>query len=336
MKTLKICKRCILPATFPGIKFDDQGVCNHCRREEGTIAKKPAQQQKYRNRLNTLANDIRGRAPVYDAIMAYSGGNDSSYTLKLLKENYDLRIVALTFDNHFVSPTAWKNIKEVTDALKIDHICFRPSWPLAKKLFSLTATKDIFSAPTLLRASTICTACIGLVKSLVLRTALEMSIPLVAFGWSPGQAPIQSAILKTNPALIKQTQLALSKAFPPEIKHGVDQYLIPEIYYEIYKERFPHNIHPLALFRYDEKHINNELGQLGWESPTDTDTNSSNCLLNAFANHCHLERHGFHPYVLEIANMVRQGVVDRDEGLERIYAEQDQNMVEYAMEKLDI
>ena len=63
-------------------------------------------------------------------------------------------------------------------------------------------------------------------------------------------------------------------------------------------------------------------------------TNSSNCLLNAFANQCHLERHGFHPYVWEIANMVRQKVVSRDEGIEKIYTDQDRTMVNYAKEVL--
>ncbi len=336
MKTLKICNKCILPETFPGIKFNDQGVCNHCRRDESTVAKAPDKKAKYRERLDQLVNDIKNKAPAYDAIMAYSGGKDSSYALKLLKERYDLRLIALTFDNHFVSPVTWENIKKITDALEIDLIIFRPPWPVTKKLFTLTAKEDIFPPPTLLRASAVCTACIGLVKSMVLKTALEMSIPLVGFGWSPGQAPIQTAILKNNPALIRQNQSALSKAFPPDIKHGMDKYLIPDVYYEIYKDRFPHNIHPLAFFHYDEGHISNELNGLGWEAPTDTDTNSSNCLLNAFANHCHLKRHGFHPYVWEIANMVRQGVVNRDEGVERIYSEQNRVMVNYAKERLEI
>lgn len=333
---IQICKRCILPVTFPGIKFDDKGVCNHCRREESTVSKAPDKKEKYRKRLDQLVNDIKGEAPVYDAIMAYSGGKDSSYALKLLKERYDLRLIALTFDNHFVSPAAMENIKKVTDPLGIDHVCYRLPWPFIKELFTLTAKEDIFSAPTLLRASSICTACIGIVKSLVLKTALEMSIPLVAFGWSPGQAPIQSGILKTNPALIRQNQTALSNAFPVEIKRQMDEYLVPDPYYERYKDCFPYNIHPLAFFHYDEEHIKNELVNLGWEAPTDTDTNSSNCLLNAFANNCHLERHKFHPYVWEIANMVRQGVVNRDQGIEKIYSEQNHNMVDYAKERLDI
>lgn len=332
----RICQRCILPESFPGIKFDDLGICSYCLKEEATVAKAPEKKAEYRRKLDQLIKDIKGMAPVYDAIMAYSGGKDSTYTLKLLRARYNLRIVAFTFDNHFTSLAAWENIKTVTNALQIDHIHFRLPWSVAQRIFSLTAREDIFSKPTLLRASSICTACIGLVKSLVLKNALEMSIPLVAFGWSPGQAPIQSAIMKTNPALIRQTQSALKKAFPAEFCSSLDSYFLPEEYYKKYKKGFPQNIHPLAFFDYDEEQIRKELTDMGWQAPTDTDTNSSNCLLNAFANQCHIERNGFHPYVWEIANMVRQGVMDRDEGIEKIYSEQNQKMVEYAKERLGL
>ncbi len=336
MKIPKICTRCILPDTFPGIKFDDQGICNHCRKAKKTIAKAPEQKTIYRKRLDSLIRETKGSAPVYDAIMAYSGGKDSSYTLKLLRERYDLRVVALTFDNHFVSPTSWDNINVVSDFLQVDTIKIRTPWDITRRLFSLTADEDIFSKPTLLRASSICTACIGLVKSLTLKTALEMSIPLVAFGWSPGQAPIQSAIMQTNTALIRQNQNIFKKALPDEIRNPMNQYFLPDTYYEDYKEQFPINIHPLAFFDYDEENIKEEMTAMGWKAPEDTDTNSSNCLLNAFANHCHLKRHSFHPYVWEIANMVRQGVMNRDEGIEKIYSDQDRNMVEYAKERLGV
>jgi tRNA(Ile)-lysidine synthase TilS/MesJ len=333
---IRICERCVLPETFPGITFDSDGVCNYCRREESALAKSSEKKGKYRERLDMLIQDVKRKAPVYDAIVAYSGGKDSSYTLKLLKDRYDLRLLAFSLDNQFVSPVAWKNIGEVTDALGVDYIRFRPSWPILKKLFCLTSTEDIFPAPTLLRASAVCTACIGIVKSLVLKTSLEMSIPLVVFGWSPGQAPIQSAIMKTNPALIRQNQTALKKAFPSEVRQGMSQYFISDSYYEIYKDRFPYNVHPLAFFDYDEEAIKHQLDDLGWQAPADTDTNSTNCLLNAFANECHLKRHGYHPYVWEIANMARQGVMSREEGIQKIYAEQNQEMVKYARERLGL
>jgi len=336
LTNLRLCRRCILPETFPNITFDNDGVCNHCRQEESALAKRETKTAEYRRKLDDLIQTVRDRAPTYDAIMAYSGGKDSSYTLKLLKERYNLRIIALTLDNHFVAPAAWDNIRLVTDNLGIDCVSFRPSWFVMKKLFSVTAEKDIFSPATLLRASSICTACIGIVKSLVLKTALEMSIPLVAFGWSPGQAPIQSAIMRTNPSLIRQNQKGLVSSLSTDLASLFSSYLIPSTYYDLYKNSFPYNIHPLAFFEYDEEKIKRELDAIGWRLPTNTDTNSTNCLLNAFANHCHIERHKFHPYVWEIANMVRQGVMTRDEGIEKIYSPQNEEQVKYARQKLGL
>jgi hypothetical protein len=74
-------------------------------------------------------------------------------------------------------------------------------------------------------------------------------------------------------------------------------------------ERFPYNVHPLAFLDYNEERIIKEIGEIGWKAPDDTDSNSTNCLLNAFANDVHIKRFKFHPYVWEIANMVRAGVV---------------------------
>ncbi len=334
--SLRLCTRCILPETFPNIKFDTEGICNHCRQEESALARAPARKADYRRKLDDLIASIKGKAPSYDAIMAYSGGKDSSYTLKLLRERYDLRVLALTFDNHFVSPAALDNTRAVTDALGADHINFKPPWPLMKSLFRITARDDIFSAATLLRASSICTACIAFVKSLTVKTAIEMSIPLSAFGWSPGQAPIQSAIMKTNASLIRQSQKALIGSLPDTVQVQAKSYFIPDSYYDSYRERFPTNVHPLAFFNYDEKKIKIELEGIGWKTPTNTDTNSTNCLLNAFANQVHLERLKFHPYVWEIANMVRQGVIPRAEGIEKIYSPQSFEQVEYARKKLKL
>jgi len=333
---LKICTKCILPETFPGIKFNDDGICNHCEREKTLKVNAIEKKSEYRRRLDDLLKDIKDQAPAYDAIMAYSGGKDSSYTMKLLKERYDLRILAFTFDNHFLSPLAHENISKIANTLQVDHVNFRPSWLLMSSIFKTAAENEIFPKAALLRASSVCTACITLVKSLVLKTALEMRIPLVAFGWSPGQAPIQSSIMKTNPGLIRQNQKLLKDTFIEKIDPLTQSYFIPDSYYKIYQDSFPYNIHPLAFFDYNEEKISQELRDMGWQHPTDTDTNSTNCLINAFANQCHVDKYGFHPYVLEIANMVRQGIMTRDEGLKKIYTEQNNEMVMYARNRLGL
>lgn len=333
---LIICSHCILPETFPGISFDEEGICKYCKQDQKKNTQIDVKKYEYRKKLDNLIEGTRSIAPVYDVILAYSGGKDSSYALKLLREKYDLRILAVTLDNHFVSPAAFENIKNVTDQLDVDSYFVRPPWSVINEMFTLTAKADVFSKTTLLRASSVCTSCIGIVKNLILKTALEMTIPLVAFGWSPGQAPIQSAIMKTNSGMALQSQSALLNSFPESIRKKLTPYYVPPDYFEIYRHRFPQNIHPLAFFDYDEKNIIKELGQIGWIEPKDTDTNSSNCLMNAFANHCHIERHGFHPYVWEIANMVRQGVMKRKDGIQKIYSDQNIQMINYAKERLGI
>ena len=92
---MKLCTRCILPESFPNIQFDTDGVCNYCHQEESALAKRDVKTAEYRQKLDDLIATTRDKAPTYDAIMAYSGGKDSSYTLKLLKERYGLRIIAL-------------------------------------------------------------------------------------------------------------------------------------------------------------------------------------------------------------------------------------------------
>ena len=332
---MKICTNCILPETFPGIKFDDAGVCNFCRREEKSIAKSQGKKAEYRQKLDNLVKDLRDKAPTYDVIAAYSGGKDSSYTLKLLKDRYNVRILALTFDNHFVSPIAWKNIETVTSALGVDQITFKPPWKVARDIFSLAAKEDIFPAPTLVRASAICTACIGMVKSIVLKTALELHVPMVAYGWSPGQAPIEASIFKNNPSMIKSMQSVLLEPMRRIVGDDILNYFLTDEHFEN-PERFPYNVSPLAFLEYDEEKILEEIKALGWVKPEDTDPNSTNCLLNSFGIQVHKKRFKFHPYAYELANLVREGYMDRDEAIERLEAEDNEEIIRIVKRKLGI
>ena len=122
---MKICTNCILPDTFPCIKFNEQGVCNFCKefldKPQKLHEDKDKYKQKFLDLLNTIQSDSVSSRP-YHLIMAYSGGKDSTYTMYLLKEKYKLRILAFSFDNGFVSERARSNIIEVTDRLGIDLI----------------------------------------------------------------------------------------------------------------------------------------------------------------------------------------------------------------------
>jgi hypothetical protein len=332
----KICTKCLLPGTFPGVKFNQQGLCSHCQKSAGTEEKLTEDKKKYEQKFLELIRQTcgaRSSERSYDILMAYSGGKDSSYTMSLLKTKYGLRVLAVSLDNGFVSEAAIGNIRRVTDALHVDQIFFKPWWELLRKIFTTAAEKELYSKKTLERASTICTSCIGLVKTICLKTAIEQDIPMIGYGWSPGQAPIQSSIMKTNPSLIRASQQAILGPLREIAGEEIDAYFLQERHYSV-PDRFPYNVHPMAWEFYHEGMLIKEIGKLGWIAPMDTDSNSTNCLLNAYGNDIHVKRHGFHPYVWEIANMVRDGVMTRDEGYEKIYGAQDAAFVEAARLKL--
>jgi N-acetyl sugar amidotransferase len=111
------CTRCIMDTTAQGIRFDDKGVCNYChlhdrmeeslRHKEGTIEQ--------------IAAKIRkaGKNRQYDCVVGVSGGTDSTYCLYMVKK-LGLRPLAVHFDNGWVSDVAVRNIKAMSELLKVE------------------------------------------------------------------------------------------------------------------------------------------------------------------------------------------------------------------------
>lgn len=328
---MKYCARCVLSEKFPGISFDSDGVCNYC---SGGLIADDDKKSEYLREFEKLLEEKKDKSS-YDVIMAYSGGKDSTYTMMLLAQRYKLRILAWTLDNGFLSPQAMINITKMTDAAGATGMIVRPPFSIMKSAFKKAAEEDFYSPKTLDRASSICTTCIGVVKSMVLRTAIEMNIPLVAYGWSPGQAPISSAIMQTGARMQVFTNRSVRD---PLISREPDmaQFFLTEDDLKSDKERWPVNIHPLAFFDYNEDYIIEEISKLGWQKPDDTDSNSTNCLLNSLANHIHKKKFGFHPYAWEIAGIVRSGSMPREEGIEKITQDENPAMVKLAADKLGL
>jgi len=314
---MKICTNCILPDTFPGITFNAEGVCNFCQEFKGPEHLE-SEKKEYLARFESLIKQVKGKSD-YDCTLAYSGGKDSTYTLYLLKDVFKLRPLAITFDNGFISDQAFKNIRTVTEHLGVDSIIFKADFQLLKKIFKAGIDNPMYSSKALERASTICTSCIGLVKFMALKIALEKQIPIMAWGWSPGQAPVRSSIMKMNATLFKNTQEMYRKPMHDIVGDEINRYFLTE---EQFKScEFPYNASPLAFMDYSEENILRKIKEFGWIAPNDLDANSTNCLMNAFANEVHIKKHGFHPYAFEIAVMIRAGVMSREDGYKKIYAD---------------
>jgi len=268
--------------------------------------------------------------------MAYSGGKDSTYTLDLFKNKYKLNVLALTFDHGFISPFAIKNIRTAGERLGIDQITFKLRFDILKKVFTASVRENFYPKKSLERASTICSSCMGIVKSITLKLALEKSIPFIGYGWSPGQAPVQSSVMKINADFIRTSQKSFYDPLYKIAGDAINPYFLDEADFRKLAAGSYYNVHPLAFLDYSEGAIFKRIAELGWEPPLDTDSNSSNCLLNSFANQVHLDHYGFHPYAFEIAGLVRSGVMTRAEGLEKMEAPQDEKTIRQVKSKLGL
>lgn len=312
---MQTCKKCVLNERFIGIRFDQEGICNFCR-----SAKSLDQQReirgKYEAKFQKLIEQYKGKGS-YDCLVAYSGGKDSTYTLHLLQERYDLRLLAYSFDNWFQSDRARSNIRAVMSNINVDHLTVMPSFESVKKIVLASMSEDMYSAKARARASNICTSCISIVRSIGFRLAIEQEIPFLIFGMSPGQAPMATAVVKTNPQMLRTMQETLLRPLSDRLGDIIKPFFLEQRHFDK-ADNFPYSINPLAFVDYDEDVIYKTADKYGWKKPDDTDANSTNCLLNALANQVHLDQVGVNPYAYEIAELVRAGCMTREQGLARL------------------
>lgn len=328
---MRRCSRCVLPETFPGIQFDENGVCQYCRRmpdEDHRASRKAA----LRERFEALVEEVRAR-PGYHCMMSWSGGKDSTYTLWLLSRQYSLRTLAFTFDNGFVSPAALRNMRIVAENLELDHVIVKPRFDFLREMFIASTDPEMYPPRALERASGICNTCMALAKGIGLRIALEKGIPMLAYGWSPGQIPIASALFRTNGRMLR-AMVDTAKAPLEKATDGQVGVYFPEERHLESVQSFPYNVSPLAFLDYDEQTAVRRIRALGWERPGDTDPNSTNCLLNSFANAIHQRQMGYHPYAMELAGLVREGHMEREEALERLATPANSEVMAAVEEKL--
>lgn len=327
------CNRCVLSSAFPGIKFDGKGVCNFCRDEILSTTGKEAV-DKARTKVTTLIDTAVGKN-TYDAVMCYSGGKDSTYTLKLAIEKYGLSVLAFTFDNGYLSSTAIDNIKKVTDALNIDHLTFKPAKRIFDKIIMTSAFERVYAPASLRRISSGCYSCISIVNNMALQLALEKRAPFIVAGFTLGQIPTNAIIYQNNYEFLSDSRRQIVDRFHKYAGPEVRNYLTIPDSMITQQTSYPHTINLLCLEQIHEDEIKSRIQPLGWREPNDVDGCSSNCLLNVFNNYVHQLKFGYSPYELELSHMIRSGLIDRDLAIQKLH-DQSEEQLQNIMDKLSI
>jgi 7-cyano-7-deazaguanine synthase in queuosine biosynthesis len=326
---MKRCERCILPETYPGINFDKKGICNYCNYFETSKDMRESLKKDLKSQFYGLITEAKQQNGDYECIVCYSGGKDSTFLLMELKEQFDLKILAFTLNNGFMAEKTISNIRGIVKRLGVGHIMFEPKQDIVNKIFRAALKGDI-SYPKELTAmlSPLCVTCQGMILASAFRLAVEKHIPLVFVGFTPGQYPDVSYenFLKSR-SCIYFTH-SVYKDDPPDIikmiRDPIDETIGEEASSLYLKsqylnkgEEYPHILFPFhTVFEYDEEAIYKRIEKEGWQKPEDTDTCSTNCLINTLGNYNFIKEYGYHPYVAEISMMVRNGQLAYDRALQ--------------------
>lgn len=133
-KANKVCSRCVMDDTVPGIEFDEEGECTLCKIHDGLEEKYPLDVDAPK-RLQKIVTQIKedGRGQEYDCIVGVSGGRDSTYTMYNAVK-LGLRPLAVHFDNGWNSESAVQNIKNACDILGVDLHTHVANWEEFKDL----------------------------------------------------------------------------------------------------------------------------------------------------------------------------------------------------------
>lgn len=307
--TPSLCRRCILPSTFPGIRFDDEGLCQWCG--SGTPV---VDFEDIRRKVEAMVRPLLRSAPHYDIVLAFSGGKDSTYTLQYLKETFQARVLALTVDNDFVSDEAYENCLRVTAALGVDHIFFKPNPSAMMEIYRESLVRDFHSRYSMSRATAICNSCISVINTQVMTFASNYDVPIVAGGYVGGQVPTESGFMRRNLDLLEPVRRPFLEK--------VSKALSPDSFRLFQQRRGTRNevlmINPLTYLNLSESDILAAIASLGWVKPADTGRASTNCLLNDYAIQAHEKVFQFHPYVFELATLVRRGLLARENALAKL------------------
>ena len=320
------CVRCGLPDTFPGTEMNQAGLCSICAEFDTYKDRAQAYFRPEPELATEIARATQNSTGRYDAIMLLSGGKDSTYAAYRLAD-HNLRILAVTLDNGYISDGAKENIARVVDHLGWDH-----------RYLSTSKMNEIFVDSLKMHAN-VCQGCFKAIYTLALRTAMFEGVAMIVTGLSRGQffetrlTPELFRDATPTCAELDQMVRRARKTYPAEddtfsrlmqtddLKDGraLDRIEILDIFCFI-------DLAFSEIYTFLER-------ETAWRRPVDTGR-STNCLINDVGIHVHKSRAGFHNYALPYSWDVRMGHKTRAQALDELNDEIDVTRVEAILDDI--
>lgn len=308
-----ICTKCVLPETYPKIIFDENGICNVCKRFDThykNIDYKARQQE-----LEKIIEKTKNKKREYDCIVPVSGGRDSSMVLYMAVKVFKLKTLALTYDNGFTSTQAKENLENLTRSLNVDFISFKPRIDILMKAYRTA----------FLKTGDFCIPCNRGVTTIVYKTALRNKIPLILLGYCSKTDYIPPEIERFDQRLFKD--ITKNEMTDEELK----PFVFPQIQ-RLLVTRI--NVPDYFDWRETEnfKKLSEEITGTNYSGDVHFD-----CIATPVADYLKRMKWGFGKKELKMAVYIRDGLMSRDEALAQLPTKiEEPEILDYWLKQLNV
>ncbi|MBP7127736.1 hypothetical protein KBD49_15355 [Myxococcota bacterium] len=308
-----LCVRCVLPHSPPDITLDREGVCNLCRRDESQAPERREDPLLETDFVRILASH-RGKG-THDCLVMCSGGKDSTAALYYMKRRYRMNPLAFMFDHGFEQQEAIDNVRRAVEILGVDLLFYRTD-----------TLKDLFRR--MIESGTravLCHPCSIWYMSLTFAMAARFDIPLIIAGWTRGQATRSGVAARyADEAPEYRSMARATREFLATLKGDPRFRDFPSSMEEaVARARKRHRATVLSPHWFlddgEEDYVEVIRRELGWRPPAESyPEGSTNCEMNYVSVWNSMRCYGYTHYHVEMAKMVRQGWMTREEAIRRL------------------
>lgn len=293
---MRVCQCCVLPETFPRIKFDENGKCNICHKFEDRY--RNIDYKERQKELSAIIEKAKRKQREYDCMVPLSGGRDSSMVLYLASKIFGMKVLAFNYDNGFFTDQARKNMEVLTRALNVDFISYRPKVSRMMKAYRIAY----------LKTGDFCIPCNRGVTAGVYKTAFDRNIPLIMLGYCSKTDGIPREVEIFDQRLMKDV-------FKGEMDSAeLNTFLFPDV-----KRLLIPRINVPDYFDWKETENFKKLTEEFTGSNYSGDVHFD-CTMSGVADYIKRKKWNFGKKELKYSVYIRDGIMTRDEALQKLAA----------------
>lgn len=303
----RICTKCILHSKVPQVTINDEGLCIFCEIANHVTDDMVQQNtQLLKTKMDSILKEAKEKKRPYDVLVYFSGGKDSTYVLNLMKNKYNMNVLAYSMIQPYVTDVAKDNMEEITKKMGVEAIKFFMDEQVFKKVMRYSL---LHSEKYGLTEWVGCEICGFLTKWVGIKLAISLGIPLVVDGMDNAQSGgggIRDAEqikmkMKNGMKPFGRVHELINDALGEDYKHSIYGFN----HDVLLNSEYPSALSPLCFHTYDPTYSFKQLESMGISYKQFKSLNT-NCELLYLLDYISMRRYDCDSYIKLYASGLRQ------------------------------